>query len=45
MPHIRGGWGEGVSREEGEGGWVNDIRRHSRPSCVHSGPDRWPQQP
>jgi len=33
-----GGWERG-----GEGGWVNDVLRHRRPSCVHSGPDRWPQ--
>jgi len=46
MLQIRG-WvdGKGVGRVEGEGGWVNDALRHRRPSCVHSGPDRWPQQP
>jgi len=32
-----GGWRGGC--------WINDARRHRRPSCVHSGPDRWPQQP
>jgi len=37
--------GRGVGKMEGEGGWVNDALRHRRPSCVHSGPDRWPQQP
>jgi len=36
---------KGVGRVEGEGGWVNDALRHRRPSYVHSGPDRWPQQP
>jgi len=35
----------GVGRMERMGGWVNDTSRHSWPSCVHSGPDRWPQQP
>jgi len=38
MPQIRG-WEGG-----GGGGWVNDALRHRQPSCVHSGPDRWPQQ-
>jgi len=33
-----GGWEEGV-----EDGWVNDALRHRQPSCVDSGPDRWPQ--
>jgi len=33
--HIRG-W---------VGGWVNNALRHRQPSCVHSRPDRWPQQP
>ena len=36
---------ENVGREEGESGWVNDALRHRQPSCVHSGPDRCPQQP
>jgi len=46
MPQIRG-WmgGRGVGRVEGEGGWANDALRHRRPSCVHSGPGRWPRQP
>jgi len=26
-------------------GWVNDVIRHRQPSCVHSRPDSWPQQP
>jgi len=45
MPQIRG-WagGRGVRRMEEEGGWANDALRHRQPSCVHSGPDRWPQQ-
>jgi len=33
-----GGWEEG-----GEGRWVNVALRHRQLSCVHSGPDRWPQ--
>jgi len=48
MPQIRGwaGGREGVGRVEGEqGGWVNNALEHRQPSCVHSGPDRWPQQP
>jgi len=44
MLQIRG-WmgGRGVGRVEGEGGWVNNVFRHRQQSCVHSGPDRWPQ--
>jgi len=38
------GWEEG-EEGGGEGRWVNNTSRHSQPSCVHSGPDRWPQQP
>ena len=34
---------KGVVRVEREGGWVNDAFRHRRPSCMHSGPDRWPR--
>jgi len=36
---------KGVSRWEGggKGGWVNNALRHRQSSCVHSGPDRWPQ--
>jgi len=46
MPQIRGWVGrKDVGRVEGEGGWVNNALRHRRPSCVHSGPNRWPQQP
>jgi len=42
MPQIRGWAGRrGMGRV---GGWVNDVFRHRRASCVHSGPDRWPQQ-
>jgi len=37
MSHTYRGWVGG--------GWVNDALRHRWPSCVHSGPDRWPQQP
>jgi len=37
--------GRKVGRVKGKGKWVNDASRHSQPSCVHSGPDRWPQQP
>jgi len=47
MPQIRGwvgGW-VGVGRMEGVGGCVNDALRHRRPSYMHSGPDRWPEQP
>jgi len=45
MPQIRGWVGRrGVGRVEGEGRWVNDTLRHMN-NCVHSGPDRWPQQP
>jgi len=39
-----GEW-EGVGRVKGESGWVNDAIRHRQQSCMHSGPDRWPQQP
>jgi len=51
MPQIKG-WVGGRSGEGGGGGWVKredgwikDALRRRRPSCVHSGPDRWPQQP
>jgi len=44
MLRIRRRAGErGMGRVEGEAGWVNDAFRHRQPSCVHSGPDRWPQ--
>jgi len=41
---VRGWAGRrGVWRVEGEDGWINDALRHRRPSCVYSGPGRWPQ--
>jgi len=45
MSQIRGGRVSGWEGAEREGGCANDALRHRRPSCVHSGPDRWPQQP
>jgi len=36
---VWSGWMEEV------GGLVNNASRYSQPSCVHRGPDRWPQHP
>jgi len=41
VPHIR----EWVGGRGGEGEWVYNAFRYRQPICVHSGPDRWPQQP
>jgi len=38
-------WNIMDATNKGVDGWVNDALRHRWLSCMHSGPDRWPQKP